>query len=71
MGHAALIGRRSRASADVFAERMETLVAAMQQDAGVRLPGYRRFELARIARAEGIEVAAPLLEQLEAVASAA
>jgi len=39
-------------------------------DPAVRLPGYRRFELARLAQAEGIEVAVPLLDQLEALATA-
>jgi (2R)-3-sulfolactate dehydrogenase (NADP+) len=58
------------AGTEVFGERMETLVAALLQDPHLRLPGYRRFDLARLAQAEGIEVAAPLLEQLEALASA-
>jgi (2R)-3-sulfolactate dehydrogenase (NADP+) len=53
------------AGADVFHERIETLVAAMLQDDGVRLPGQRRFALAQKADAEGIEVAAALLDQLE------
>lgn len=56
------------AGTEVFDERMETLVAAMLLDPEVRLPGYRRFELARQAEAEGVEVAAPLLDQLEALA---
>lgn len=55
------------AGAEVFAERVETLVAAMLLDPEVRLPGYRRLELQRRAETEGIEVAAPLLEQLGAV----
>ncbi|MCX7146854.1 MAG: Ldh family oxidoreductase, partial [Sulfuritalea sp.] len=54
------------AGAEVFAERVETLVAAMLLDPEVRLPGYRRLELQRRAEIEGIEVAAPLLEQLRA-----
>ncbi|MFA6310108.1 MAG: Ldh family oxidoreductase [Sterolibacterium sp.] len=58
------------AGAEVFDERMETLVAAMLLDPEVRLPGDRRFELARQAQAEGVEVAAPLLDQLEALAVA-
>jgi len=58
------------AGAEVFGERMETLMAAMLLDPAVRLPGYRRFELARLAQAEGIEVAVPLLDQLEALATA-
>lgn len=58
------------AGTQVFGERVETLVAALLQDPDVRLPGYRRVDLARRAQAEGIEVAAPLLEQLEALARA-
>jgi len=53
---------------DVFHERIETLVATMLLDAEVRLPGQRRVDLARRAEAEGIDVAAPLLAQLESLA---
>jgi (2R)-3-sulfolactate dehydrogenase (NADP+) len=56
------------AGTEVFDERMETLVAMMLLDPGVRLPGYRRLALARQARAEGIEVPAALLGQLESLA---
>ena len=58
------------AGAEVFDERMETLVAAMLLDPEVRLPGYRRLDLARQAEAEGVEVATQLLAQLEALAVA-
>lgn len=44
-----------------FLERVETLLAAMQADPGVRLPGSRRAALADRAAAEGIEVAPALL----------
>lgn len=53
---------------DVFYERIETLVATMLLDPQVRLPGQRRVELARRAEAEGIEVPAQLLAQLESLA---
>jgi (2R)-3-sulfolactate dehydrogenase (NADP+) len=58
------------AGAEVFYERIETLVAMMLLDPEVRLPGYRRLALARQARAEGIEVAAAMLNQLETLAAA-
>ncbi|ODS97073.1 MAG: sulfolactate dehydrogenase [Lautropia sp. SCN 69-89] len=53
---------------DGFHERIETLVATMLLDPQVRLPGQRRVELARRAEAEGIEVPAQLLAQLESLA---
>lgn len=48
----------------VFLERVETLVAAMQADPGVRLPGARRRALASRAAAEGIAVPPALLALL-------
>ncbi len=54
---------------DVFHERIETLVATMLLDPDVRLPGQRRADLARRAQAEGIEVPAALLAQLESLAA--
>ena len=56
------------AGRDVFAERVETLLAAMQQDAGVRLPGARRAALAARARAQGVDLPQALVEQLRALA---
>lgn len=53
---------------EVFYERIETLVAAMLADADVRLPGQRRQALASSAAADGIEIPAALLAQLEALA---
>lgn len=52
---------------DVFAERVETLIATMLLDPDVRLPGYRRFERQRQAEADGIEVAQLLLDQMLAM----
>jgi (2R)-3-sulfolactate dehydrogenase (NADP+) len=54
----------------VFYERIETLVAAMLADADVRLPGQRRQALSARARADGIEIPAALLDQLEVLARA-
>lgn len=58
------------AGADVFYERIETLIAMMLHDQDVRLPGYRRFDLARQAAKDGIAVPAALLDQLQALAAA-
>jgi (2R)-3-sulfolactate dehydrogenase (NADP+) len=56
------------AGRDVFAERVETLIAAMQEDPVVRLPGARRAALAAKARAEGVDVPQALVDQLRALA---
>lgn len=53
---------------DVYAERVETLIAAMLADEGVRLPGVRREALARDAQRDGIEIPAALAETLERLA---
>jgi (2R)-3-sulfolactate dehydrogenase (NADP+) len=55
------------AGAEVFHERIETLVSAMLADEEVRLPGARRLALARRAQEEGLEVSAALLEQLASI----
>jgi (2R)-3-sulfolactate dehydrogenase (NADP+) len=55
------------AGSDAYAARVETLVAAMLGDEGVRLPGDRRRALAARATVDGIELAAPLLEELRAL----
>jgi (2R)-3-sulfolactate dehydrogenase (NADP+) len=52
------------AGTDVYAERVETLVAAMLQDPEVRLPGARRRALAEAAAREGVDVPEALLAQL-------
>ena len=52
------------AGREVFLERVETLVAAMLEDEGVRLPGARRYALARRAAAEGVEIPANVLDSL-------
>lgn len=48
----------------VYFERVETLLAAMVEDAGVRIPGERRHDLAAAASRDGIEVDETLLSQL-------
>lgn len=54
------------AGREVFFERVETLIKAMLQDEGVRLPGTRRYGLARRAAAEGVEIPANILDSLRA-----
>jgi (2R)-3-sulfolactate dehydrogenase (NADP+) len=51
------------AGADKYAERVEAVVAAMQADPEVRLPGARRFAASKAAAA-GIEVPDDLLAQI-------
>jgi (2R)-3-sulfolactate dehydrogenase (NADP+) len=52
----------------VYLERIETLVAEMQKDADVRLPGARSNDLAARAGANGVDISAALAAQLEALA---
>jgi (2R)-3-sulfolactate dehydrogenase (NADP+) len=56
--------------AEVYFERVETLLTMMLQDSGVRVPGYRRDGLAETAQRDGITIGAPLLEQLKTLAGA-
>jgi len=57
------------AGRDVYAERIETLIAAMLADDGVRLPGYRRDALTAKAAAEGIDIPQALADQLQRLAA--
>jgi (2R)-3-sulfolactate dehydrogenase (NADP+) len=59
---AALSGRA------VYDERIEALVAAMNEDPAVRLPGYGRHALAARAAKEGIELPTALHRQLTELA---
>ncbi len=56
------------AGENVFFERVETLVAAMMEDPGVRLPGARRLANRERARREGVSVPAELLAKIRALA---
>jgi (2R)-3-sulfolactate dehydrogenase (NADP+) len=58
----ALVRRR------VYNARIETLIAEMTKDAGVRLPGARRGALAHQAGLAGIEISPALAAQLAALA---
>ena len=53
---------------DAYYERIETLIAAMLADDGVRLPGARRDALAAKAARDGVTIADALLAQLQALA---
>jgi (2R)-3-sulfolactate dehydrogenase (NADP+) len=59
---AALAGR------DVFLDRVETLVAAMVEDQGVRLPGARREQLRARARESVVQVPDELLARIRSIA---
>jgi (2R)-3-sulfolactate dehydrogenase (NADP+) len=55
----------------VYRERLEALVTEMLRDPDVRLPGARRAQIAARAQRDGVDVPAPLLAQLEALAARA
>jgi (2R)-3-sulfolactate dehydrogenase (NADP+) len=72
IGHAFLVIAPSALAGDeVFLERVETLVAAMQMDSEVRLPGYRRYALAEKAASQGATIPDALLAQLRDLAGEA
>lgn len=54
---------------EVYLARIEDLIGAMVADAGVRLPGQRRHDLAEKARREGISVPDALYRQINHLAS--
>ena len=69
LGHAFLvIDPGALSGRGVYDERIETLIAAMTAEAGVRLPGERREALARSANVDGIEISSQLHDQLIALA---
>jgi (2R)-3-sulfolactate dehydrogenase (NADP+) len=55
--------------ADGFAARIETLIAAMLTDEGVRLPGAKRDAQTALAGTEGIEIPDAVLEKIKALAT--
>ena len=54
---------------EIYFERVETLLAAMLADPEVRLPGYRRNDLAAQAQQDGVEIPDALLKQLRELAA--
>lgn len=58
------------AGRETFFARIETLVAAMLSDDGVRLPGYRRAAIAASNATDGIEVPVALMEDITRLAGA-
>jgi (2R)-3-sulfolactate dehydrogenase (NADP+) len=59
------------AGREVFLERVETLVGAMLEEPGVRLPGARRIAQREKARTAGVVVPAELLARIRALAGEA
>jgi (2R)-3-sulfolactate dehydrogenase (NADP+) len=53
---------------DVFFERVETLIAAMTEEPGLRLPGERRRENRERAARDGVQVPAELLARIRSLA---
>ena len=51
-------------AATVYLERVETLIAEMTKEPGVRLPGARRDALSQRAQAEGVEIPQALADKL-------
>ena len=70
IGHAFLaIDPGALAGQSRYFERVETVIATMLADEGVRLPGSRRFASEKKLRAQGIEIADDLLAKIEKLAA--
>lgn len=57
------------AGEEIYRERLESLIAAMLDDAGVRLPGDRRHQAAAVAARDGIEIPDALAAEIRKLAS--
>jgi (2R)-3-sulfolactate dehydrogenase (NADP+) len=55
-------------SAGAYAERMASLVAAIEAEEGVRLPGSRRLEARARAARDGVAIPAPIHAEIVALA---
>jgi len=51
------------AGSEIYNARIETLLSAMLQDENVRLPGYRRHDLAHRAAQQGLEVSEVIMQE--------
>ena len=71
MGHLIVAIDPGPASGGAFFARMSTLLAAMDEEAGVRLPGSRRLAARNRACAEGIEIPAALHAEILALQNTA
>lgn len=70
IGHAILaIDPGALAGADAYFSRLETMIAKMLADEGVRLPGARRQQASAKARSEGIDVPDTLANELRQLAA--
>ena len=69
IGHAVLaIDPDALAGNALYFERLETLLARMLEDEGVRLPGTRRQAATARAKEQGIEISETLAAELKALA---
>ena len=72
IGHAIIaIDPDPLAGAESYLSRLEVLISKILAEEGVRLPGTRRQQAAARARADGIEIAEPLLGELRTLTRAA
>jgi (2R)-3-sulfolactate dehydrogenase (NADP+) len=53
----------------IYSDRLETMLSALANEPGVRLPGQRRHQFKQQAEQVGVEVAVELLDKLEAFAA--
>jgi (2R)-3-sulfolactate dehydrogenase (NADP+) len=58
------------AETTTFADRVSALAQAIEQDAGARVPGMRRFNLRAQAKAHGVDVDAGLVAEVQSIAAA-
>ena len=63
-----LVDPDALAGTQVYQQRIETLIELMLSDPEVRLPGYRRHELAAASDSTGINLSRTLFDQLKALA---